>query len=329
MAIVFSGIQSTGSIHLGNYLGAIKHWLELQHNHQCWFGVMNLHAITVAQNRDQLAYNTYLAVAVYLASGLDLNKATIFVQSAVSQHAELAWILGTITPIGWLNRMTQFKDKSKNLKEENINLGLYSYPVLMAADILLYQANLVPVGNDQKQHLELARDIASAFNRHCQKIHQKDYFNLPEPLIIEQTKRIMSLQDASKKMSKSDPSPLSRIELSDEPSQIVNKIKKAKTDSAGIIVYNNDHPEIYNLINIFASLTNQQPQNIASQYQTYSKFKTDLADVIIAYLEPIQQKIKLLMADQTYLQQIITAGNQKARQQAQTTLNQIFNLLGL
>ncbi len=328
MAIVFSGIQATGNPHLGNYLGAIANWLPLQDQHQCWFGVMNLHAITVLQNPQQLKQSTLLTVATYLACGLDADKSTIFVQSAVSQHSELAWVLNTITPLGWLNRMTQFKDKSHKLKEEKINLGLFAYPVLMACDILLYNTNFVPVGEDQKQHLELTCHIASAFNRNF----NTNLFTLPQPLIFEQNKRIMSLQDASKKMSKSDASDLAKINLNDSPEQILHKIKKAKTDSTGSFIYNKElQPELYNLINIFASLSKQEPQTIINNYQHsgYGKFKNDLADLIISCLSPIWQKTQQLLNEQSYLQQIILQGNQKAQQQASKKLAEVFNLLGL
>ena len=328
MAIVFSGIQSTGSPHLGNYLGAIVNWLSLQNQHQCWFGVMNLHSITVLQDPQQLKQNTLLTVATYLACGLDATKSTIFVQSKVSQHSELAWVLNTITPIGWLKRMTQFKDKSQKLTEEKINLGLFAYPVLMACDILLYNTNLVPVGEDQKQHLELTCHIASAFNRQF----NTNIFTLPQPLIFEQNKRVMSLQDASKKMSKSDASELSKINLNDTPEQILHKIKKAKTDSSGAFIYSQEQqPELYNLINIFASFSQQTPQQIINTYQNsgYGKFKTDLAELIIACLNPIWQKTQQLLNEQAYLEQIILQGNQKAQQQASQKLAEVFNLLGL
>ncbi len=328
MAVVFSGIQSTGSPHLGNYLGAIVNWLSLQNHHQCWFGVMNLHSITTPQNPQQLKQNTLLTVATYLACGLDATKSTIFVQSKVSQHSELAWILNTITPIGWLKRMTQFKDKSQKLAEENINLGLFAYPILMACDILLYNANLVPVGEDQKQHLELTCHIASAFNRQF----KVNFFTLPQPLIFQQNKRVMSLQNASKKMSKSDASDLSKINLNDTSEQILHKIKKAKTDSSGAFIYNQEQqPELYNLINIFASFSQKNSQEIIDIYQNsgYGKFKNDLAELIISSLTPIWQKTQQLLNDQAYLEQIILQGNQKAQQQASKKLNEVFNLLGL
>ena len=328
MAVVFSGTQSTGSLHLGNYLGAIINWLSLQKHHQCWFGVMNLHSITIPQNPQQLKQNTLLTVATYLACGLDTTKSTIFVQSKVSQHSELAWVLNTITPIGWLKRMTQFKDKSQKLKEENINLGLFAYPILMACDILLYNSNLVPVGEDQKQHLELTCHIASAFNRQF----NTNIFTLPEPLIFQQNKRVMSLQDASKKMSKSDASDLSKINLNDTPEQILHKIKKAKTNSSGVFIYNQEQqPELYNLINIFTSFSQKNSQEIIDIYQNsgYGKFKNDLAELIISSLTPIWQKTQQLLNDQTYLEEIILQGNEKAQQQAKKKLAEVFNLLGL
>jgi tryptophanyl-tRNA synthetase len=328
---VFSGIQPTGNLHLGNYLGAITNWLDLQNKYQCLFGVMDLHAITVKQDRDALQQNVLLTVATYLACGLDLKKAKIFVQSDVAQHSQLAWILNTITPLGWLNRMTQFKDKIGDDSAGNANLGLYSYPVLMASDILLYQTDIVPVGEDQKQHVELTRDIAQAFNRNF----NVEYFKLPKPLIIKEVKRIMSLQDGTKKMSKSDPSEISRINLTDSADEISKKIKKAKTDSQSIIAYDETRKEIYNLLNIFASFTKKNPQEIALQYENlgYGKFKNDLAEVVISKLSPISNEIKKLLNDRIFLQQTVenslTQGREYAYEIAKKTCDEVYEIIGL
>jgi tryptophanyl-tRNA synthetase len=345
---VFSGIQPTGNLHLGNYLGAIRNWLDLQGNHQCLFGVMNLHAITVEQNPRELENNVLIAVATYLACGLDPQKSKIFVQSEVSEHAELAWVLSTLTPMGWLNRMTQFKDKigsgfgggsgdgagfgdgsgfGGDRENKNANLGLYSYPVLMASDILLYNADFVPVGEDQKQHLELTRDLAGAFNRR----YKTTYFKLPEPLIIKEVKRIMSLQDGTKKMSKSDVSEISRINLNDSADEILKKIKKSKTDSVTTIAYDESRPEIYNLLNIFAVFAKKTPQEIAKEYENsgYGKFKQDLADLLISSLEPISTKITQLLNDKIYLQKILQEGGFYAKQIASKTKDDVYKIIGL
>jgi len=323
MKTVFSGIQPTGNLHLGNYLGAIRNWIDLQNTHRCIFGLMDLHAITMPQNPKELRQNVLDAAATYIACGLDPKKSIIFVQSEVAAHTELAWILGSLTPLGWLDRMTQFKDK----KDKNENLGLYSYPVLMAADILLYKANLVPVGEDQKQHLELTRDIAGAFNRRfgC------EYFKLPEPMILKEVKRIMSLQDGTKKMSKSDEAEISRINLIDSPEQIVKKVKKAKTDSLATVTYDEARPEIYNLLNIFSAACGKPAQELASEYENsgFGKFKTDLADALVAKLQPIQSEFTRLKEDQFYLKRILDEGREAANVIAAQTKKEIFEIVGL
>ena len=338
MKKIFSGIQPTGNIHIGNYLGAIKNWLELQHNHQCLFGIMNLHAITLWQDPKELHNNILQTVATYIACGLDPKKSKLFVQSEIAAHVELAWIFSTITPLGWLNRMTQFKDKIGealgddnflNAKKEhkNANLGLYSYPVLMAADILLYHTDIVPVGEDQKQHLELCRDIAGAFNR----AFASDYFQLPQPLIIKETKRIMSLQDGGKKMSKSDPAEISRINLNDNAEDILKKIKKSKTDSLNSITYDENRKEIYNLINIFSAFSHKTPEQIVNDYSNsnYGKFKEDLASAIIQVVEPISKKTQQLINDKSYLQKILQEGKEYANEIAQKTRNDVYKIIGL
>lgn len=327
MKKIFSGIQPTGNIHLGNYLGAIKNWLQFQNSHSCLFGVMNLHAITIKQNPIELKKNIYQTLATYIACGLDIKKSKIFVQSQVPAHSELAWIFSTITPLGWLNRMTQFKDKTQNNNTENANLGLYSYPVLMACDILLYHTDIVPVGEDQKQHIELCRDIALAFNRNF----DVDYFKLPEPLIIKETKRIMSLQDGNKKMSKSDPAEISRINLLDSSDDILKKIKKSKTDSLNHISYDESRPELFNLLNIFSAFNNKNPIEIAEIYQNsgYGKFKQDLAELLISELSPINKKINELLANQDFLDKIFLEGKEFAEQTASKTRNDVYQILGL
>lgn len=346
MKKIFSGIQPTGNIHIGNYLGALKNWLELQNTHDCLFGIMNLHAITLKQDPIELQNNILKTAATYIACGLDPQKAKLFIQSEVGAHAELAWIFSTITPLGWLNRMTQFKDKVSlesdgdivnkanysdgfigDKENKNANLGLYAYPVLMAADILLYRADIVPVGEDQKQHLELCRDIAKVFNHNF----ASDYFKLPQPLIIKETKRIMSLQDGNKKMSKSDPSEISRINLDDNVDDILKKIKKSKTDSLSSISYDENRKEIYNLINIFCAFSENTPQQILNNYNNlgYGKFKEDLASAIIQVIEPINKKTQQLINDKVYLQKILQEGKEYANEIAQKTRNDVYKIIGL
>lgn len=326
MRTVLSGIQPSGNLHLGNYLGSIANWIDLQNNYRCLFGIMNLHAITTPQDPLELKKNVIDLTICYLASGIDPKKSIIFEQSKISQHLELAWVFSCITPVGWLNRMTQFKEKSLK-QNNNPNLGLLAYPVLMAADILLYKPDLIPVGEDQKQHLELTRDIAAAFNRKV----EKEYFKLPEPMIIKGVDRIMSLTDGTKKMSKSDPSDLSRINLADSQEEIVKKVKKCKTDSNSLITYDESRPEIYNLLNIFAAVTDKNPQDIAKQYENsgFSQFKTDLAEVIVAKLSKISQNIKHLNKDIGYINDILSQGNDRALEIALKTKNEVFELFGL
>ena len=254
--LVFSGVQPTGNLHLGNYLGAIKNWVDFQTSKKCIFCIVDLHAITSSENRKELSENTKQVAAAYIASGIDPKKSTVFVQSNIEGHSELAWILSCHTPIGWLNRMTQFKDKAGKNKEK-APLGLYSYPVLMAADILLYKSNYVPVGDDQKQHLELCRDIAQSFNR----FYDTNFFPLPEPIITGTATRVMSLKDGKKKMSKSDPSDQSRINMTDTADIIQKKIQRARTDSLPFPEDDTelkDRPEVENLINIYLSISGEK-----------------------------------------------------------------------
>jgi len=327
MKTVFSGIQSSGNLHLGNYLGSIANWISMQDEYRCIFGIMDLHSITVPQDPKELRKNILDCAIIYLACGLDPKKSIIFQQSTVKEHAELAWILGTLTPLGWLNRMTQFKDKSEKEGENNSNLGLYAYPVLMAADILLYKTDAVPVGEDQKQHLELTRDIAGAFNRR----YNNEFFKLPQPLILGNCTRVMSLLDGTKKMSKSDESELSRINLSDDAESIRKKIKKCKTDSISGISYDEARPEIYNLLNIFSGVTGRKAEEIAVEYQNFGfgKFKEDLAEAIISKLSPIQNNIKALQSDISYVKKILQDGENKARVVASSNLAEVKKIVGL
>lgn len=322
MKRILSGVQPTGNLHLGNYLGSIKNWLDLQQENDCLFGIMNLHAITIKQDPAELRKNTFEIAAIYLGCGLDPEKSTIFVQSEISEHVELSWIFSTITPLGWLNRMTQFKDKAIG----EGNLGLFAYPVLMAADILLYGADLVPVGEDQKQHLELTRDLAGAFNRY----YNVDFFKLPEPLILGKVARVMSLQNGLKKMSKSDESDLSRINLNDSPDLIDKKIKKAKTDSFSTIEYDENRPEICNLIDIFAAFAKRDQNEIANEYLNagFGKFKSDLSDLVIENIKPIQLKIKDFKSNPEFINQILIDGKAKAQEIASKTMKDVKQIIG-
>ena len=326
---VLSGVQPTGDLHLGNYLGAIKNFSIMQNENDCLFCIVDLHAITVFQDPNQLRNNTYEVTAAYLASGIDPNKSIIFNQSQVSGHAELAWILNCICRMGWLNRMTQFKEKSgKN--SENVSSGLFTYPTLMAADILLYKATHVPVGSDQKQHLELTRDIAQKFNNDYKSL---DFFPLPEPYIEKEISRVMSLRDGKSKMSKSDISDYSRINLKDDKDTIVKKIKKSKT--ADIPMPSSQEkvtemPEVNNLLNIFSGVTNFSKQDLISKYegQNFSNFKNDLSDALIEKIAPIGDEINKLMKDKSYLNQIMREGTEKARNKSELVLKEVYDIVG-
>ena len=328
--VVLSGVQPTGDLHIGNYLGAIKKFVKIQSEFDCFFCVVDLHAITVFQDPKVLKKNTLEVAATYLASGIDPNKNTIFNQSSVSCHAELAWILNCVCRVGWLNRMTQFKDKAGKDKE-NASTGLYIYPNLMAADILIYKATHVPVGSDQKQHLELTRDIAQKFNN---DFGCEDFFPLPEPMIDNEISRIMSLKDASKKMSKSEPSDFSRIILTDTADQIRAKIKKAKT--ADVPMPDTDQEvtklkEVSNLINIYSSLSDTPRDKIINLYQgkNFSDFKNDLTDILIKNITPIGNEMGKLMNDQSYLVEILKQGSLKAYEKAKKTINEVYDIVGL
>jgi tryptophanyl-tRNA synthetase len=323
---IFSGVQPTGNLHLGNYLGAIRNWVDMQNNYECIFCIVDMHAITVPQEPEALLNATREVTAAYIACGVNPDTATIFHQSAVSVHAELAWILNCFTPLGWLNRMTQFKDKAgKN--RDNALLGLYSYPVLMAADILGYKATHVPVGEDQKQHLELARDIAGAFNRR----YGVEFFPLPEPVIAGHATRVMSLQDGTKKMSKSDPSEKSRIALTDDADTIAKKIKKAKSDMVeGLSWEPETRPEAANLINIYSVLSGESREAVTARYATsgFAPFKKDLADVAVEHLAPITAEMRRLLAEPAYIDGILRKGADNANGIAQKVLAEVKDIVG-
>ena len=328
---IFSGVQPTGNLHLGNYLGAIKNFVELQteKENECIFCVVDLHAITVKQNPKELKKNIRETVATFIACGINPAQSIIFNQSMVSAHSEAAWILSCVSRIGWLNRMTQFKEKAGKDKEK-ASIGLYSYPVLMAADILLYDATHVPVGNDQKQHLELCRDIAQKFNNDFDAI---DFLKVPEPLIQKQFSRIMSLKDGIKKMSKSDPSDLSRINLTDDKDQIINKIKKAKTDPLplpGGIDNLAERPEAENLLGIYSSLKNQNLEKSIMEFngKNFSEFKEKLSEVLIERIEPISKEIKKLLEDQKFLDSVLLEGSDKADKIASKKMKEMKELVG-
>ena len=327
--IVLSGVQPTGGLHIGNYLGAIKNFVSMQTEYDCFFCVVDLHAITVKQDPKLLKNNTYEVVATYLASGIDPVKSVIFNQSNVSSHSELAWIFNCITRMGWLNRMTQFKDKAGKDKE-NASSGLFIYPNLMAADILLYKATHVPVGDDQKQHLELTRDIAQKFNRDYEC---DGFFPIPEPIIDKNISRIMSLKNGEQKMSKSDPSDYSRISLTDSADQIEKKIKKAKTADTPMPDNNEDVSkllEVNNLLNIFSGFSGIDKLELIEKYkgQNFSNFKNSLTEVIIEHIKPISKEIDKLMSDKAYLNQIISSGAEKASEKANVTIKEVYDIVG-
>ncbi len=328
---IFSGVQPTGNLHLGNYLGAIKNFVDLNNekDNKCIFCVVDLHAITVRQDPKELKNNIRETVATFIASGIDPKKSIIFNQSRVAAHAEAAWILSCVARMGWLNRMTQFKEKAGKDKEK-ASIGLYSYPVLMAADILLYDATHVPVGDDQKQHLELCRDIAQKFNN---DFEVENFLQVPEPLIQKEFSRIMSLKDGSKKMSKSELSDLSRINLTDDKDQIINKIKKAKTDPLPMpqdIKELDDRLEAKNLLGIYSSLTNSTLQNSVKNFsgKNFSEFKEQLAEELVNKIEPISNEIKKLLGDKSYLDKILLDGVEKANLIASKKIERIKEIVG-
>jgi len=327
---IFSGVQPTGNLHLGNYLGAIKNFVQLQNDdNECIYCVVDLHSITVKQDSEILKQNIRETTAVFLASGLDPKKCIIFNQSAVAAHAEASWILSCVSRMGWLSRMTQFKEKAGKDKEK-ASVGLYVYPVLMAADILLYDATHVPVGEDQKQHLELCRDIAQKFNH---DFNAPNFLKVPDPLIQKEFSRIMSLKDGTKKMSKSDPSDFSRINLTDDKDLIINKIRKAKTDTLPMPNKKEDlekRPEVLNLLGIYSSLSNQTIDEVKSEFvnKNFSLFKNNLSDLLVEKIEPIGKKIKDLIKDKKYLDKILSDGAKKADNLASKKVNEMKTLVG-
>ena len=329
---IFSGVQPSGNLHLGNYLGAIKNFVDLQDQKEteCVYCIVDLHAITVKQEPKELKKNIRETLATFIASGIDYKKSIIFNQSSVSAHSEGAWILSCVARMGWLNRMTQFKEKAGKDKEK-ASVGLYAYPVLMAADILLYDATHVPVGHDQKQHLELCRDVAQRFNS---DFNVPDFLKTPEPLIQKQFSRIMSLKDGTKKMSKSDPSDLSRINLTDDKDLIVNKIKKAKTDSMPMPSIKEDlnkRPEADNLLGIYSSLSNQDLEQSKNEFngKNFSEFKEKLSDLLVEKISPISKEIKRLLNDAKYLDNILLEGSQKADKMASIKIKEIKKIIGI
>ena len=328
---IFSGVQPTGNLHLGNYLGAIKNFVELSNdkNNECIFCVVDLHAITVSQDPKELRDNIRETVATFIASGIDPERNIIFNQSKVSAHSEAAWILSCIARMGWLNRMTQFKEKAGKDKEK-ASIGLYSYPVLMAADILLYDTSHVPVGDDQKQHLELSRDIAQKFNN---DFNVDQFFKVPEPLIQKEFSRIMSLKDGLKKMSKSEISDQSRINLTDDKDQIINKIKKAKTDALPMPSSSKEllkRPEVKNLIGIYSSLTDLNFDEVIKEFsgKNFSDFKESLSQVLVDKIIPISVEIKKLLQDRNYLDEILLNGSKKANKIASQKMKKIHEIIG-
>ena len=328
---IFSGVQPTGNLHLGNYIGAIKNFVSFQNqkNTDCIYCVVDLHAITVKQDPNELRKNIRETAATFLASGLDYKKSIIFNQSLVPAHAEGSWILGCIARMGWLNRMTQFKEKAGKDKE-NVSVGLYIYPVLMASDILLYDSTHVPVGEDQKQHLELSRDIAQKFNL---DFNAPDFFNVPEPLIQKNFARIMSLKDGTKKMSKSDPSELSRINLTDSPDQIINKIKKAKTDTQPLPGNEKElskRPEAENLLGIYSSLKDQNLENSINEFsgKNFSDFKKKLTEIVIDKITPISKEINKLKKDNNFIDNVLQEGGEKAQVVASKKVKEMKKIIG-
>ena len=334
---VFSGVQPTGNLHLGNYLGAVARFVELQKTHDCIYCIVDMHAITVPQKPDELKTNTREVAAAFIAAGIDPQKHIVFNQSQVSGHAELAWVFNCVARIGWLNRMTQFKEKAGK-DRENASIGLYDYPILMAADILVYRATHVPVGDDQKQHLELARDIAQKFNLDfaasiAAENHGDAYFPFTEPLIQGPATRVMSLRDGAKKMSKSDPSDNSRINLSDGADTIAQKIRKAKTDPEALpsdVEGLANRPEAENLVGIYAALNGETRQAVLKTFGggNFSTFKAALVELAVTTLEPIGSEMKRLMEDVAHIDKILHDGAARAAVLAAKTMNDVKDILG-
>ena len=325
--IIFSGIQPSGELSVGNYIGSLRNWVKLQDDYDCIYCVVNEHAITVRQDPKELLTRSYDTLAIFLAAGIDPNKSTIFLQSHVPAHCQLSWVLNCYTQVGELNRMTQYKDKSKRYAD-NVTAGLFDYPVLMAADILLYQANLVPVGDDQKQHIEITRDIATRFNN-----LYGDTFVLPEGYFPKTGARVMSLQEPTKKMSKSDDNQNNVVRILEEPKSIIKKLKKAVTDSDNppVIKYDwENKPGVSNLLEILSACNGKSIDELVEQYKDsmYGTFKCDVGDALVAMLEPIQTKYKEIRADQGYLDEVLKNGAVQARERAQKTLDDVYKKVG-
>lgn len=322
--VLFSGMQATGSLTLGNYLGALKNWLTLSDEYECFYSVVDMHSITVRQDPATLRKRARALLTLYIAAGLDPEKNCIYYQSHVSGHAELAWILNCYTYMGELNRMTQFKDKSAK-HADNINAGLFTYPVLMAADILLFQADVVPVGIDQMQHLELTRDIAQRFNG-----IYGDVFTVPEPYIGKVGAKIMSLQDPTKKMSKSDENPNASIYLMDDPDTIIRKCKRAVTDSEAQILYRDEQPGVKNLIDIYSACTNKSQQDVVKEFEGkgYGDFKMAVGEAVVSVLKPLQDEVARLEKDKVYIDSIIKNNAEKANYYAMKTLRKVQKKVG-
>ncbi len=322
--VLFSGMQATGNLTLGNYLGALKNWVTLSDEYECFYSVVDMHSITVRQDPAVLRKRARALLTLYIAAGLDPEKNCIYYQSHVSGHAELAWILACFTYMGELNRMTQFKDKAAK-HADNINAGLFTYPVLMAADILLYQADVVPVGIDQMQHLELTRDIAQRFNG-----IYGDVFTIPEAYIGKVGAKIMSLQDPSKKMSKSDENPNGSIYLMDDPDTIMRKFKRAVTDSEGQILYRDEQPGIKNLINIYCACTGKAPDEVVREFdgKGYAEFKPAVGEAVVAVLKPLQDRVAELSKDKAYIDSVIKNNAEKAQYFANKTLRKVQKKIG-
>lgn len=324
--IILSGIQPTGSLTLGNYLGALNNWVKMQEEYECYYMLADLHTLTVRNNPETLKQNTLNLIALYIAAGLDPKKNTLFIQSHVNAHTKLGWILNCYTYMGELSRMTQFKDKSEK-HADNINAGLFTYPVLMAADILLYKSNLVPVGEDQRQHLEIARDIAERFNNIYGEI-----FIIPEPYIKTTGAKIMGLQNPENKMSKSSTNPNDVIFLTDTPEEIMKKVKKSVTDSENIVKYDVDNkPGISNLITIYEAITGKRKEEIEKEFEGigYGKFKESVGQAIINKIEPVQKRYNELLNNQEYLRSIYEEGDKKAEIVANKTVKEVFEKIGL
>lgn len=325
---IFSGIQPTGDLHLGNYLGALRNWVALQHKYECIYCMVDMHAITVWQDPKELAASTREVTAGLIAAGLDPDHNVLFNQSAIPAHAELAWVFNCVARLGWLNRMTQFKEKAGKNKE-NASVGLYAYPNLMAADILVYKATHVPVGEDQKQHLELTRDIAQKFNND----YNQNFFPLTEPLIFGEATRVMSLRDGNNKMSKSDPSENSRINMTDGPDDISRKIRKAKTDPEplpGDRKALEGRPEAANLIDIYAALSDQSTADVCSKFEgaQFSTFKEELTELAISVLGPVGEEMARLVKDPGYLDSVLRTGAERAKAIANPILDDVYDIVG-